>query len=108
VINVPLRAIYPRVDSELLANIRGKMIGHYTTYFNSQNKERSQNIRLAAAAIDNHVVFPFHLTGLLAIEQRKKVICPHQSLLEESYPKESAAAFVRCRLPFSMRLTAQD
>ncbi|MBM7619970.1 vancomycin resistance protein YoaR [Bacillus tianshenii] len=55
---VPLSEIYPRVDSELLSNIRIKQIGQYVTYFNSYNKSRSHNIFLAANAIDNHVIFP--------------------------------------------------
>ncbi|MGD6830696.1 VanW family protein [Sutcliffiella halmapala] len=55
---VPLSEIYPKVDSELLANIRIKQIGQYVTYFNSYNKSRSHNIFLAAEAIDNHVIFP--------------------------------------------------
>jgi len=57
-IELPVRSIYPRVDSEILANIRTRAIGHYVTYFNSRNKQRSQNIRLATEAINNHVVFP--------------------------------------------------
>lgn len=57
-VEVPKLDIYPKVDSELLADIRVKQIGHYVTYFNSNNKSRSQNISLAAKAIDNHVVFP--------------------------------------------------
>lgn len=57
-INAPTRRIYPRVDSEILAAIKNKRIGHYVTYFNSRNKERSHNIFLAAEAIDNYVVFP--------------------------------------------------
>lgn len=57
-IAVPTRRIYPRVDSEILAAINNKRIGHYVTYFNSGNKERSHNIYLAAEAIDNSVVFP--------------------------------------------------
>lgn len=55
---LPLRSVHPRVDSELLSIIRTKIIGHYVTYFNSRNKERSHNIALAAKAINNHVVFP--------------------------------------------------
>ncbi|MGV3465459.1 MAG: VanW family protein [Heyndrickxia sp.] len=55
---VPLQTIYPRVDSELLENLRGKSIGRYVTYFNSSNKERTHNIRLAANAINGHVIFP--------------------------------------------------
>ncbi|MFJ7830654.1 VanW family protein [Peribacillus sp. NPDC046944] len=57
-IEVPKMDVYPKVDSELLANIRIQKIGQYVTYFNSNNKSRSQNISLAAKAIDNHVVFP--------------------------------------------------
>jgi len=57
-INLPVRRIYPRVDSELLANIRTQLIGHYVTYFNRRNIQRSHNISLAAEAINNHVVFP--------------------------------------------------
>ncbi|WP_449538801.1 VanW family protein [Ferdinandcohnia sp. Marseille-Q9671] len=54
---VPIQRIYPRVDSELLSTIRVKRIGQYVTFFNSSKKERSTNIRLAADAIDNHVLF---------------------------------------------------
>ncbi|MCP3028626.1 VanW family protein [Halobacillus sp. A5] len=57
-ISVPKLAVRPEVDSELLANIRTQQIGQYVTYFNSNNKERSHNIRLAAEALDSHVVFP--------------------------------------------------
>ncbi|MGP4074995.1 VanW family protein [Halobacillus sp. K22] len=57
-IEVPLATIHPKVDSEVLASIRAKIIGHYDTYFNSNNKERTHNIRLAAESIDSTVVFP--------------------------------------------------
>ncbi|MFG6120091.1 VanW family protein [Thalassobacillus sp. B23F22_16] len=57
-IEVPELTVHPKVDSELLANIRTQEIGSYVTYFNPKNKERSHNIRLAAEAIDSHVVFP--------------------------------------------------
>jgi vancomycin resistance protein YoaR len=55
---VPVRIVYPKVDSELLTQIRSQRIGHYVTYFNSHNKERSHNIALATAAINNQVVLP--------------------------------------------------
>lgn len=57
-IEVPTLPLYPKVDSEIIANIRSNLIGHYITYFNSGNKERTHNINLAAEAINNHVVFP--------------------------------------------------
>lgn len=55
---LPVEKIYPRVDSELIAEIREQKIGDYVTYFKPSNKERSHNIDLAAEAINNHVVFP--------------------------------------------------
>lgn len=57
-IEVPRTAIYPKVDSELLAFIREKQIGQYVTYFNSRNRSRAHNIALAAKAINNQMVFP--------------------------------------------------
>lgn len=57
-IEVPRLTVYPKVDSEVLADIRTQQIGRYVTYFNSFNKERSHNISLATEAINNHVVFP--------------------------------------------------
>lgn len=55
---VPILRVYPKVDSEIISSIRTKLIGHYITYFNNGNKERTHNISLAADAINNHVVFP--------------------------------------------------
>ncbi|MWC29289.1 VanW family protein [Paenibacillus sp. MMS18-CY102] len=57
-VELPQKFIYPKVDSELIALIREKQIGHYTTYYNSRNANRSHNIALAAKAINNAVVFP--------------------------------------------------
>lgn len=57
-IEIPMLAIYPRVDRDLLAHIRVKRIGQYVTYFNPGNTTRSHNIALAAKAINNHVIFP--------------------------------------------------
>lgn len=57
-IEAPLRPVYPRVDSEILSAIKVKQIGHYATFFNSRNQNRSANIALAANALNNHVVFP--------------------------------------------------
>ncbi|QHT60958.1 hypothetical protein GXP70_14045 [Paenibacillus lycopersici] len=57
-IDAPLAPVFPRVDRELLAEIREKPIGQYATYYNSRNKNRSHNIKLAAMAINNTVIFP--------------------------------------------------
>ncbi|REE80990.1 vancomycin resistance protein YoaR [Paenibacillus taihuensis] len=57
-VDMPLANVYPRVDRELLANIKERPIGQYATYFNTRNKNRSHNILLAAKAINNTVIFP--------------------------------------------------
>ncbi len=57
-IDVPVQSIFPRVDSELISDIRTDMLGHYVTYYNSRNKERSHNIYLATTKINNTVIFP--------------------------------------------------
>ncbi len=72
---IPLKTVYPKVDSELLNRIRMKKIGQYITYFNNRNKQRSHNIVLAAQSINNHVVFPGetfsfnHVVGKRTIEK---------------------------------------
>lgn len=57
-IEIPMLPLYPKVDRDLLLNIRVKQIGQYVTYFNANNEARSHNIKLAAEAINNHVIFP--------------------------------------------------
>lgn len=82
-LEAPQRVIYPKVDTELLSSLKEKMIGQYTTYFNSRNKNRTMNIKLAAEAINNQYVFPgetfsFNRTvGIRSVEKgytRAKVI----------------------------------
>lgn len=57
-LEIPMYPLYPKVDSELLSDIRSIRIGRYITSFNPRNKKRSTNIQLAVEAINNHVVFP--------------------------------------------------
>ncbi|WP_210366512.1 VanW family protein [Bacillus sp. REN3] len=57
-LRIPTIPVYPKVDSEVIANISTKLIGHYITFYNSGNKERSHNIDLATEAINNYVLFP--------------------------------------------------
>jgi vancomycin resistance protein YoaR len=57
-VEAPRIKLYPRVDKELLANIRSARIGTYVTFFNKNNKQRTKNIYLAAEAINNTVIFP--------------------------------------------------
>lgn len=57
-IEVPKLNVHPRVSSELLSEINAKKIGHYVTYYNTDNEERSHNIYLSTMAINNQVIFP--------------------------------------------------
>jgi vancomycin resistance protein YoaR len=57
-IEIPRLLIYPKVDSELLGNIRSKRIGRYVTSFDFYNRTRTNNIKLATNAINNTVIFP--------------------------------------------------
>ncbi len=57
-ITVPTMPVYPKVDQSLLKEIQTKELGSYTTFYKKGNKERADNIALATAAIDSHVVFP--------------------------------------------------
>jgi vancomycin resistance protein YoaR len=57
-LEIPILKVYPKVDSELLADIRSMRIGRYVTSFNPSKKKRTNNIKLATKAIDNSVVFP--------------------------------------------------
>jgi vancomycin resistance protein YoaR len=74
-IQAPLTPIYARVDSELLAHIRQKPIGQYTTYYNTGNKNRSHNVALAAKSINNVVLFPgelFSFNRVVGIRTKQK------------------------------------
>ncbi len=57
-IEAPVNAVYAKVDGELLGQLRDKRLGHYYTYYNAGNRDRSHNIDLSARAIDSTVVFP--------------------------------------------------
>lgn len=57
-IEIPTEHVFPRVDSELLSQISISKLGSFTTYYKESYEERAHNIRLSAAAINNHVVFP--------------------------------------------------
>lgn len=57
-IPIPYLQILPRVDQKLLKHLQQKRIGGYTTYFNTNNKNRVTNISLSSLAINNYVVFP--------------------------------------------------
>lgn len=57
-VKLPKKNTFPKVDSELLSEIKTNELANYQTTFNVSNKERTTNIKLAAKAINNHIVFP--------------------------------------------------
>ncbi|TMU87669.1 hypothetical protein FGG79_06020 [Bacillus sp. BHET2] len=71
----PLLTLYPRVDSEILAQIKTQLIGQYVTYFNKYNEERTRNIILATEEINNAVVFPgevFSFNGVVGKRTKER------------------------------------
>lgn len=84
----PLQTVYPRVDSELLADIRVQSIGSYVTHFNPNNKSRAHNIVLAAEAIDNHVLFPdeiFSFNQTVGMRTKTKGYLPAPIIVRGEY-----------------------
>lgn len=57
-VNIPLLTTQPKVDSELLGQIRTEQISSYSTRFNPANESRANNIFLATQALNSTVVFP--------------------------------------------------
>ncbi|MFC4077670.1 VanW family protein [Salinithrix halophila] len=55
---IPLVSDAPTVTTEDLKRVNGQHIGHYTTYFNPGNTNRTTNLRLSSQAIHNRVVNP--------------------------------------------------
>jgi vancomycin resistance protein YoaR len=85
---VPQLPIYPKVDSELLANIRVHTIGYYVTYFNSNNKHRYTNIKLAAQAINNYVVQPnetFSFNRVVGVRTRGRGYMPAKIIVRGEF-----------------------
>ena len=90
-LEVPLQIISPRVDSELLGNIRIEKIGQYLTYFNSQNKKRNHNIYLAAKAINNFVLFPgetFSFNQVVGERTARKGYVPATVIVKGEYSED--------------------
>lgn len=72
-IEIPTETLYPKVDSELLTSIKDKMVGQYVTFFNSRNTERTQNIKLASEAINNHVIFPGEIFSFNSVVGKRTI-----------------------------------
>lgn len=56
-IMLPVKIQHPKITSENLSQIKD-LLGTYSTQFNSQKKERSQNIALAAKTMNGTVLMP--------------------------------------------------
>ncbi len=56
-VELPVEILSPRITSESLSTIED-LLGSYTTKFNANNKNRTQNIKLAAKAISGTILMP--------------------------------------------------
>ncbi|WP_353949457.1 VanW family protein [Sporolactobacillus sp. Y61] len=87
-VEAPLSPVYPKVDSELLSEIRVRPIGSYVTFFNAGNKSRSNNIMLATEAINNTVVFPnetFSFNQTVGRRTKEKGYLPARVIVRGEY-----------------------
>ncbi|ULT56621.1 VanW family protein [Neobacillus drentensis] len=90
-LEVPLQMVSPKVDSELLGNIRIEKIGQYLTYFNSNNKKRNHNIYLAAKSINNFVLFPgetFSFNQVVGERTARKGYVPATVIVKGEYAED--------------------
>ena len=105
---IPILKVYPKVDSELLSDIRSMRIGRYVTSFNPQNKKRSNNIQLATKAINNHVVFPgetFSFNKVVGKRTVAKGYLRAPVIVKGEFLKILAEEFARYLPPYTMPLT---
>ncbi|NRD80018.1 VanW family protein [Bacillus sp. BRMEA1] len=87
-LEVPLLTVYPRVDSELMGNIRSDKIGEYITSFNYDSRQRNNNIYLAAEAINNFVLFPgetFSFNKVVGQRTAEKGYLPARVIIEGEF-----------------------
>lgn len=110
-LEAPLRPIFPTVDSELLGTIRSQKIGEYVTSFNSENKERNNNIYLATEAINNVVIFPgeiFSFNKVVGERTARKGICQHLLSSKGNLRRTLVVEYVKYHQPFLMQQIMRD
>ncbi|MFT8872587.1 MAG: VanW family protein [Sporolactobacillus sp.] len=116
---LPFIRTYPRVDVELLSQLRAQSIGSCTTYFNSADKSRTHNIALAARALDSYVLFPdetFSFNRIVGMRTEKKGYRRARVILSGEYGEDIGGgvcqvsstlfnAAARAGLPITQRLS---
>lgn len=57
-VNLPIKWSEPKLTTEELLQLKQKLLGSYTTYYNRYNVNRAHNINLSVKAIDHKVLLP--------------------------------------------------
>ncbi|MGA8941700.1 MAG: VanW family protein [Thermoactinomyces sp.] len=57
-VDLPIKWSEPKLTTEELLQLKQKLLGSYTTYYNHYNFNRAHNIKLSAKAIDHKVLLP--------------------------------------------------
>ena len=68
------------------------ILGDYTTYFNAQDVSRTQNVRIAAMAIDNHLIAPgevFSFNGVVGERTQAAGYQPAIIFVDKSMTKDN-------------------
>jgi len=87
-LTLPVIRLKPRVTTEELKKVKGKMLGTYTTWFNPRNYNRAHNIRLSAEAIDHQLILPgqlFSFNHWVGIRSLKRGYLPARIIVKGEY-----------------------
>lgn len=57
-VELPIIWTEPKLTTEKLKQLKQKVLGSYTTFFNPRNHNRSHNIKLSTEAIDHYILMP--------------------------------------------------
>ena len=74
-VDLPVQWSMPELTTKELLQLKEKVLGSYTTFFNYRNVNRSHNIYLSAKAIDHHVLMPgetFSFNKVVGIRSRAR------------------------------------
>ncbi|MBA4603453.1 VanW family protein [Thermoactinomyces mirandus] len=87
-VDLPVRWSKPELTTGELMQLKQKLLGSYTTYFNYRNVNRSHNIKLSAKAIDHKVLMPgeiFSFNEVVGIRTVKRGYLPARIIVKGEY-----------------------
>ncbi|WP_152654840.1 VanW family protein [Oceanobacillus sp. CFH 90083] len=90
-LHVPKQTVPARVNEALLKEIKEQQLNRFTTRFREGNVERTRNIELAAAAINNTVIFPgehFSFNEIVGERTRERGYLPAPVIVKGEFSED--------------------